>query len=105
MSARVVGAGCAPTARKATDRAKVDCWITARWCVISPPGARCAPPPFPPSVSSGFRSTSLIRNSAPLGSYSRSMPRALWWWQGGGAVSYERGTPVHESRTTSFPGP
>jgi hypothetical protein len=23
--------------------------------------------------------TSLIRNSAPLGSYSRNMPMALWW--------------------------
>ena len=26
-----------------------------------------------------YRGTSLIRNSAPLGPYSRSMPRALWW--------------------------
>ena len=31
---------------------------------------------------------------APLGPYSRNMPRALWWSYGGGAVSYERGTPV-----------
>ena len=30
----------------------------------------------------------------PLGPYSRTMPRALWWSQGGGALSYERGTPV-----------
>ena len=27
------------------------------------------------------------------------MPRALWWSQGGGAVSYERGTPVFSSIT------
>ena len=27
--------------------------------------------------------TSLIRNRAPLGSYSRTMPRALWWPYGG----------------------
>ena len=37
-----------------------------------------------------YRGTLLIRNRLPLGPYSRTMPRAL----GGGAVSYERGTPV-----------
>ena len=26
-----------------------------------------------------YRATSLIRNSAPLGPYSRTMPRALRW--------------------------
>jgi len=26
-----------------------------------------------------YRGTSLIRNNAPLGPYSRTMPRALWW--------------------------
>ena len=30
----------------------------------------------------GYRGTSLIRDSAPLGLYSRTMPRALWWPQG-----------------------
>ena len=29
------------------------------------------------------RYTSLIRNSAPIGPYSRTMPRALWWSGGG----------------------
>ena len=29
----------------------------------------------------------------PLGPYSRAVPRVLWWSQGG-ALSYERGTPV-----------
>ena len=28
--------------------------------------------------SKGYRGTSLIRNSAPLGSCSRNMPRAIW---------------------------
>ena len=28
--------------------------------------------------------TSLIRNCRPLGPYSRPVPRALWWSQGGG---------------------
>jgi len=28
--------------------------------------------------------TSLIRNNAPLGLYSRNMPRALWWSFAGG---------------------
>ena len=26
-----------------------------------------------------YRGTSLIRNSLPLGPYSRPVPRALWW--------------------------
>jgi len=30
------------------------------------------------------RGISLIRNSAPLGPYRRTMPRALWWPLGGG---------------------
>ena len=41
-----------------------------------------------------YRGTLQIKNSAPPGPYSRTMPRALWWSYGGGAVSYERGTPV-----------
>ena len=36
--------------------------------------------------SGEYRGTSLMRNSAPLGPYSRTMPRALWWYQGGGLV-------------------
>ena len=41
------------------------------------------------------RCTSLIRNSTPLGPYSRTMPQAIWSsFGGGGAVSYERGAPV-----------
>ena len=30
-----------------------------------------------------YRSTSLIRNSSPLGPFSRTVPRALWWSLGG----------------------
>ena len=33
--------------------------------------------------SRAYRGTSLITNSAPLGPYSRNMPRALWWSWGG----------------------
>ncbi|KAJ1489294.1 pre-mRNA splicing factor component-domain-containing protein [Baffinella frigidus] len=36
------------------------------------------------SASSAYRGTSLIRNRPPLGPYSRTMPRALRWSQGGG---------------------
>ena len=43
-----------------------------------------------------YRGTSLIRNIPPLGPYSRTMSRALWWSWGRGAVSYERGTPVRQ---------
>jgi len=42
----------------------------------------------------GHRGTSLTRNSASLGPYSRTMPRSIWWSEGEGAVSSERGTPV-----------
>ena len=31
-----------------------------------------------------YRDTSLMRNSAVLAPYSRNVPRALWWSQGGG---------------------
>jgi len=37
-----------------------------------------------PSVTPSYRGTSLIRNSALLGPYSRTMHRALWWVLGGG---------------------
>jgi hypothetical protein len=30
------------------------------------------------------RGTSLMKNNPSLGPYSRLMPRALWWSQGGG---------------------
>ena len=42
-------------------------------------------------VRCAYRGTSLIRNSRPLKTYSRTMPRALGGW----AFSYERGTPAH----------
>jgi len=41
-----------------------------------------------------YRGTPLIRNRHLVGPCSRTMPRLLWRSQGGGAVSYERGTPV-----------
>ena len=31
------------------------------------------------SSTYGFRGISLVRNSPPLGPYSRTKPRALWW--------------------------
>ena len=47
--------------------------------------------PLPEPVSlnpkdEGYRGTSLIRNRTPLGSYSRMMPRALWWALGEGGA-------------------
>ena len=41
-----------------------------------------------------YRGTSLIRKRLLPGPCSRAMNTALWWPSGGGAVSYERGTPV-----------
>ena len=32
-----------------------------------------------PTSRRSYRGTSLIRNCPPLGTYSRAMPRALWW--------------------------
>ena len=41
-----------------------------------------------------YRGTSLKRDNPLLGSYSKTMPRVLWWSQGGRLVSYGRDTPV-----------
>ena len=41
-----------------------------------------------------YRATFLMRNRTPQGPYSRPTPRALRLSYGGGAFSYERGTPV-----------
>ena len=51
---------------------------------------------------SAHRGTSPIRKRHPLGPYTKTMPRDIWWPQGGGRFlmsevplySYERGTPV-----------
>ena len=44
-----------------------------------------------------YRGTSLVRNNAPLGPQSGTMPRDLWLR---GPISYERGTPVGTSETS-----
>ena len=49
-----------------------------------------APSARNPVQRGNYRGTSLIRNRDPPGPYTRTMPMAL----GGGAFSYERGTPV-----------
>ena len=62
----------------------------------------CTPPSAlvpPPILVEGlgfmvYRGTSPIRNSAPLGPCRRTMPTAPWKSLRGGAVSFERGTPV-----------
>ena len=43
----------------------------------NPPGVRIAQVQTPPVLD--YRNTSLIRNSAPLGPYSRTPHGALWW--------------------------
>ena len=46
-----------------------------------------------PGFSVGvYRGTSLTRTPSPLATYSRTMPRALRWSYGVGAVSYEGST-------------
>ena len=49
------------------------------------------PRPLSPQL---FRGTSLRRNRPLVRPYSSSLPRALCWSDGGGAVSCVRGTPV-----------
>ena len=52
------------------------------WCVlflISEVPLNCEDRVLDEPASGHYRSTSLIRNSNPLGPYSRTMPRALWW--------------------------
>ena len=48
-----------------------------------------------------YRGTSLVRNNAPLGPQSGTMPRDLWLR---GPISYERGTPVGTSETSKEGG-
>ena len=63
---------------------------------------------FAASALSGFgvmvcaRGVPYIRNSAPLGPYSRNIPRALWWSLER-AVSYERGTHAARFRAEREP--
>ena len=46
------------------------------------------------------RGFSLIRNSAPLGPYSRNMRRALWWSWGEGLFLMSE-VPLHHARVLS----
>ena len=40
--------------------------------------------PDTPRLRTGYRGTSLIRNTPLLGLYSRTIPQVLWWfWEGG----------------------
>ena len=53
---------------------------------------------FRVSTSPHHWSTGVPRSqetAPPLGPYSRTMPKAVWWSQRGGAVYYERGTPAN----------
>jgi hypothetical protein len=60
------------------------------------------PSPLFSTMIQGYRGTSLIRKRTPLGPYSRPMRKVLE----GGAVSYERGTPVpYMSGGGSMPKP
>ena len=44
-----------------------------------------------------YRGTSLITNNAPLGPYSRNMPRALCWSKGGGLFPMSKVPPYQLS--------
>ena len=46
------------------------------------------------SLAASIQGFSLIRNDPPVGLYSTTIPRALWWPSGEGAISSERGTPL-----------
>ena len=44
--------------------------------------------------SSAYRGTSLIRNRPPLEPYSRTMPRALWWFLMSVVIFWMAAAPV-----------
>ena len=93
---RSQGAAPPPGRLRAICYSRPMCW----W-----PTDPCQPPQHDTIL---YRGTSLIRKRAPLGPYmySRTMPRDLGWSLGGGAVSYERGTPVSLNfRSTGLLGP
>ena len=56
----------------------------------------------PPEEQEGAHRSILVqgylahKKQRPQGAHSRNMPRALWRPYGGGAVSYERGTPAEQ---------
>jgi len=57
------------------------------------------PPCLAHRPGTAYRGTSLIRNSPPLGPYSRTMSRVLWRsWGGGG--SYERRSALRSCSQT-----
>ena len=45
-------------------------------------------------VAGAHRGTSLIKKSALLGPYIKTMNEALWWVLVGAVLSYDPGTPV-----------
>ena len=49
---------------------------------------------FAQKVRLRCRGTSLIRNTPPLGSYSKTLPRALWWPKGG-MLLFMSGVPLY----------
>ena len=61
----------------------VDALITQRFRGFEgascPTTISCLKPELTPFLAERYRGTSLIRNKAPLGPYSRTMPMALWW--------------------------
>jgi hypothetical protein len=48
-------------------------------------------------IVSAYRDTSLIRNTRPVGPYSRLMPMALWWSQGRGLFLMSE-VPLYRNR-------
>ena len=53
--------------------------VTSRTAICHHASRSPVNPPLPPSPGQGYRGTSIIRNSLPLGTYSRLKPRAVRW--------------------------
>ena len=62
-------------------RRLIEGFLLIRWVHMDTgPRGRTAPyMRLPRENVGGYMGTSLIRNSAPLGPYSRPLPMALWW--------------------------
>ena len=65
----------------------------------------CRPSSHRTTSKSSYRDTSLIRNSALLGSRSRTMHRASWWFLGGGRVLMSEVSLYWAEFRYGLPGP
>jgi hypothetical protein len=75
----MAGISAEPTDDKHQDAVAASAAFTASSSSLDKFRASSSSAAFRRLSSKPYRGTSLTRNRAPLGPYSRHMPRALWW--------------------------